>query len=76
LEVQGGNDSAMPFRMIEPPSGSVQQLLGQFPRQILLYVGQAPVSMETELHGPGMSSEYSLINIRTLDGERLLEGRV
>jgi predicted transposase YdaD len=72
LEVQSGNDPAMPFRMIEYCLG-VQRLLGQFPRQILLYVGEAPVSMETELHGPGMSFEYSLIDIRTLDGDRLLE---
>jgi predicted transposase YdaD len=72
LEVQSGNDPAMPFRMVEYCLG-VRRLLGQFPRQIVLYVGEAPVSMETELHGPGFKFEYSLIDIRTLDGERLLE---
>jgi predicted transposase YdaD len=72
LEVQSGNDSAMPFRMIEYSLG-VRRLLGKFPRQILLYVGEAPLSMEIELHGPGLSFEYTLIDIRTLDGDRLLE---
>jgi len=72
LEVQSGNDPAMPFRMVEYCLG-VRRLLGQFPRQILLYVGEAPVSMETALHGPGFAFEYALIDIRTLDGDRLLE---
>jgi predicted transposase YdaD len=72
LEVQSGNDPAMPFRIIEYCLG-VRRLLGQFPRQIVLYVGEAPVNMETGLHGPGMSFEYTLIDIRTLDGDRLLE---
>jgi len=72
LEVQSGNDPAMPFRMVEYCLG-VRRLLGQFPRQILLYVGEAPVSMETELRGAGFTFEYSLIDIRNLDGERLLE---
>src|ERR1039457_4429283 len=72
LELQSSNDAAMPFRMIEYCLG-VQRLFGQFPRQILLYVGEAPMRMESKLRGPDLSFEYRLIDIRELDGERLLE---
>jgi hypothetical protein len=72
LELQSSNDAAMPFRMIEYSLG-VRRLLGQFPRQILLYVGEAPMRMENQLHGPGLAFEYRLIDIRTLNGDLLLE---
>jgi hypothetical protein len=72
LELQSSNDAAMPFRMIEYCLG-VKRLFGQFPRQVLLYVGEAPMRMESELHGPDLSFEYRLIDIRTVNGDRLLE---
>jgi predicted transposase YdaD len=71
IELQSSHDAAMPFRMIEYCLG-VQRMFGQFPRQILLYVGEAPLHMESELCGPGFFFQYRLIDIRTLDGERLL----
>jgi hypothetical protein len=74
IELQSGNDPAMPFRMMEYCLG-VQRQVGQFPRQILLYVGEAPVNMQRELHGPGLAFQYDLIDMRTLDGDRLLEKR-
>src|ERR1035438_8641189 len=67
IELQSGNDAAMPFRMIEYCLG-IQRLFGQFPRQILLYVGEAPMHMQNELRGPDLSFQYGLIDIRTLDG--------
>jgi hypothetical protein len=72
LELQSGNDPAMPLRMIEYCLG-VRRVFGRFPRQILLYVGEAPLHMEAELHGPDLSFAYRLIDIRWLDGDRLLE---
>src|ERR1017187_8840500 len=72
LELQSGNDAAMPSRMAEYCLG-VQRLCGQFPRQILLYVGEAPMRMESELRGPNLLFQFRLIDIRTLDGDRLLE---
>jgi hypothetical protein len=72
LELQSSNDAAMPLRMIEYCLG-VRRLFGQFPRQILVYVGEAPMRMESKLRGPDLSFEYRLIDIRTLDGDRLLE---
>jgi len=72
IELQSGNDAAMPFRMIEYCLG-IQRLFGQFPRQILLYVGEAPMHMENGLRGQDLSFQYGLIDMRTLDGDRLLE---
>src|ERR1017187_10357045 len=72
IELQSGNDAAMPFRMIEYCLG-IQRLFGQFPRQILLYVGEAPMHMQNELRGPDLLFQYRLIDIRTLDGDRPLE---
>jgi hypothetical protein len=72
LELQSSNDAAMPFRMVEYCLG-VHRLFGQFPLQILLYVGEAPMRMENALRGPGLLFEYRLIDIRKLDGDRLLE---
>ncbi|HXM41074.1 MAG TPA: DUF4351 domain-containing protein [Bryobacteraceae bacterium] len=74
IELQSGNDSAMPFRMIEYGL-EVLRLFGQFPRQILLYVGEAPMRMESKLSGPDFSFEYRLTDIRALDGDRLLESQ-
>lgn len=72
LELQSSNDAAMPFRMIEYCLG-VQRLFGRFPRQILLYVGEAPMRMESKLRGPDLTFAYRLIDMRSLNGERLLE---
>src|SRR2546425_4027759 len=54
LELQSGNDPAMPLRMAEYCLG-VFRLFGKFPRQILLYVGEAALHMDSELRGPGVS---------------------
>jgi hypothetical protein len=72
LELQSGNDPAMPFRMLEYCVG-VQRVLGQFPRQIVLYVGESPMRMECKVRVPDLSFQYGLIDIRKLDGDRLLE---
>jgi hypothetical protein len=72
LELQSGNDGAMPIRMAEY-SLSVFRLFGKFPRQVLLYVGDPPLRMETELRGPDVWFRYRAVDIRELDGDRLLE---
>ena len=72
LELQSTNDSLMPARMAEYGLG-VFRLLGRFPQQIVLYVGEAPLRMESELRGVDVLFRYRLIDIRTLDGEHLLE---
>lgn len=72
LELQSSNDGSMPLRMAEYSLG-IFRLFGHFPRQILVYVGELPLRMKTELHGPEFSFRYRAVDIRTLDGDRLLE---
>jgi hypothetical protein len=48
-------------------------LFERFPRQVLLYVGEAPLRMESELRGDDVWFRYRVFDIRELDGERLLE---
>src|ERR1039457_3946072 len=72
LEWQSGTDATMPLRMAEYCLG-VFRLFGRFPRQIVLYVGEPQLRMENALRGPNVSFWYRLIDIRTLDGDRLLE---
>jgi predicted transposase YdaD len=72
VELQSSNDAAMPLRMAEYCLG-VYRLFGRFPRQAVLYVGEPQLRMESELRGSGVLFQYRLIDIRTLDGDRLLE---
>ena len=72
VELQSSNDLAMPLRMAEYCLG-VFRLFGRFPQQVVLYVGEPQLRMASELRGPGVLFEYRLIDIRTLDGDRLLE---
>src|SRR6266478_3237391 len=51
LELQSSNDPNMPLRMAEYSYG-VYRLVGKFPLQILLYIGEAPLRMESEFRGP------------------------
>jgi hypothetical protein len=72
LELQSGNDATMPLRMAEYCLG-VFRLFGRFPRQVLLYVGEPPLRMASELRGRDVRFRYRAIDIRDLDGGRLLE---
>jgi hypothetical protein len=51
----------------------VYRLLGRFPQQVLLYVGEAPLRMPVSLRGGGFSFRYAAVDMRSLDGDRLLE---
>ena len=74
LELQSGNDVTMPLRMAEYCLG-VFRLFGRFPRQVLLYVGEAPLRMESELRADDVWFRYRAVDIRDLDGDRLLESQ-
>lgn len=71
IELQSTNDPTMPIRMLEYYV-RVYRLFKKFPLQILLYVGDAPLRMAAELTGPDLSFRYKAIDIKDLDGERLL----
>jgi predicted transposase YdaD len=71
LELQSTNDPDMALRMAEYSLG-VYRLYRRFPRQILLYVGQAAIAMPRELRGPEVRFRYRTVDFRELDGEKLV----
>ena len=76
LELQSGNARDMAIRMLEYGL-AVLRKYDSFPTQVLLYVGETPARMKTELRGPHLEYSYRLVDVRDLDGERLLRsGRV
>jgi hypothetical protein len=66
------NDATMPLRMAEYCL-RIFRLFGRFPRPILLYVGEDPLRMDSELRGPDVLFRYRTIDVRSLDGDLLLE---
>jgi predicted transposase YdaD len=72
FELQSLHDALMLLRMAEYML-HVWRIYGRFPRQIVLYVGDAPLRMVTEVKAPAFSFSYELVDIRDLDAERLLE---
>jgi predicted transposase YdaD len=72
VELQSTNDAEMPLRMAEYCLGVYRQLR-RFPRQVVLYVGRPPLSMESELRGGDALIRYRTVDIRDFDGEWLLQ---
>jgi len=75
LELQSTNDPTMPWRMVDYYS-LLRQHHGQAPRQQVLYVGEAPLALASHITEATLSFHYEVIDIRTLDGERLLASTV
>jgi hypothetical protein len=77
LELQSGNSKDdMAIRMLEYGLAALRKY-HSFPTQVCLYVGERPAKMKTELRGPHLEYSYRLVDVRDLDGERLLKsGRV
>lgn len=71
IELQSNNDLKMPLRMAEYLLRVYRQF-GKFPRQILLYVGEPELRMESALIGPSLSFQYSIVDVKTIDGSQLL----
>ena len=71
IELQSRNEKDFPLRMGEYLFGIGRQY-GRLPRQIVLYVGEAPLRMKDRVEGPDVSVRFHLVDIRDLDGERLL----
>lgn len=72
IELQSTNDPKMPLRMAEYCL-RVYRLFGRFPHQVVVYVGEPPLATASELNGPALTYSYRLLDIRELNGERLLE---
>jgi hypothetical protein len=71
IEFQSTNDDDLPVRMGEYlfATGRVHRRL---PRQIVLYVGNAPMRMANGIAGTDFWLRYHLVDVRDLDGEALL----
>jgi len=52
----------------------IRRKYGKLPRQVAFYVGDAPLRMKDRVEGPDVSVRFHLVDIRDLDGERLLAG--
>jgi len=71
IELQSRNEKNFPLRMAEYLFG-IGLRYGRLPRQVVLYVGEAPLRMKDRVEGPDVSVRFHLVDIRDLDGERLL----
>jgi hypothetical protein len=72
IELQSTNDPKMALRMLDYGLRVYKQH-EKFPRQTVLYLGEAPLHMSDTLTLPGLSFQYRVVDIRELDGERLCE---
>jgi predicted transposase YdaD len=76
VELQSTNDSTMAFRMVDYAL-RIYSHFDQFPKQIVLYVGKAPLRMqslwrEPDSDQPDFLFRYNLVDIRDLDANLLL----
>src|ERR1051326_2778600 len=62
LEMQSTNDPAMPVRMLDYYVG-IQRLLGRFPRQLCLYVGERKLRMRDQLTTSQLRFRYPIVDI-------------
>ena len=74
IELQSANDPLMPLRMAEYCLG-IYRLYGRFPRQLCVYVGNAPLAMPKRLRAPNVSFRFEVVDIRSIDGRKLLKSR-
>lgn len=72
LELQSTNDQRMAERMLEY-STRVNAIHGSYPKQCVLYVGAEPMRMRAEIRDEDLWFRDRLVDVRELDGERLLE---
>jgi predicted transposase YdaD len=71
IELQSRNEEDFPLRMAEYLFG-IRRKYGKLPRQVALYVGEAPLLMGDRFEGPDCSVRFHMVDIRSLDGEQLL----
>jgi hypothetical protein len=71
IEFQSRNERNFALRMAAYRF-SLGLLHNQVPRQIVLYVGDEPMNLESQLQGPEYDVRFCLIDARDLDGESLL----
>ncbi len=72
IELQSAHDADMALRMMEY-CAAIYRKFGRFPEQLVLYVGEKPLRMKGSLSGSHFSFNCRIVDIRELDGDRLLE---
>jgi predicted transposase YdaD len=71
IELQSTNDRRMPFRMAEYAL-AIMRRYGEYPEQLLIFVGNAKLRMTPEFRTPGMVCRYRQVDVRSLDAAALL----
>jgi Domain of unknown function (DUF4351) len=66
-----GTSGISPLRMGEYLFG-IGRKYRRLPRQVALYVGEARLRMKDRIEGPAAFVRFDLVDIREMDGERLL----
>lgn len=75
FEIQSFNDGTMVERMFEYCSGLFRRH-GQLPHQVLVYAGKERLRMAHEMVGPDFTYRFTILDIRDLDGDKLIESSV
>ncbi len=73
LELQTQNDKSMPFRMLEYYILLKQQYKNRPIKQMVLFVGDGKLNMETTIETDSLSFSYNLKDIKTIECRKLLE---
>jgi len=60
-------------RLVHIELQSKNRKFRRFPHQIVIYVGNAPLRMKSQLRGPELSFACRMVDIRELDAEALIE---
>lgn len=71
IELQSANDPDMPIRMAEYGLAILRKY-GEYPEQLMIYVGNPPLRMKRELRTSGLFCHYHLVDIRDIESEPLL----
>ena len=74
IELQSTNQPGMALRMLEY-AAAIHRQFGRFPEQVVLYVGKAPLRMKSGIVAPHLKFDCRMVDIRSLDGERLIASR-
>jgi len=71
VEIQLRNESNFDFRMLEYYLG-IRRVTGEHLHQTLLYIGRQPLRIKGIFESPSTRHEYSILNLREMDGTELL----
>lgn len=72
IEIQNDNQREMPWRMLRYRTDIALAHPTLAVLQYLIYIGRMPLSMADGIEEPGLSYRYQLLDMHTIDCERLL----